>query len=123
QGHQFCGTACHAYPPAETFPRSAWRGEVKQAYDFFANSRLQIDFPSQESVALYYERRAPAELPLLKNEKPARELPLSFKRKDFSIPGEPRHPGVSNVNLVHLFDERRLDVLVCDMRLGQILAL
>ena len=23
--HEFCG-ACHAYPPPETFPRSAWRG-------------------------------------------------------------------------------------------------
>jgi hypothetical protein len=30
---------------------------------------------------------------------------------------------VSNVNLVHLFDERRLDVLVCEMRAGQVLVL
>jgi hypothetical protein len=123
QVHQFCGTACHAYPPAETFPRSAWRREVKQAYDFFRNSDLTIDFPAQESVALYYERRAPAELPLLKQEKMTRSLPVSFRRKDYRIPGEPSHPAVSNVNLGHLFDERRLDVLACEMRLGQVLAL
>jgi hypothetical protein len=30
---------------------------------------------------------------------------------------------VSNVNLVHLLDERRLDVLACEMRLGQVLVL
>jgi hypothetical protein len=123
QVRRFCGMACHAYPPAETFPRSAWRREVKQAYDFFRNSKLAIDFPSQESVALYYESRAPVELPFVEHTKPARPLPVSFKRKDYRMPAEPLHPAVSNVNLVHLFDPRRLDVLVCEMRLGQVLVL
>jgi hypothetical protein len=123
QVHQFCGAACHSYPPAEAFPRSAWRREVKQAYDFFRNSKLQIDFPSQESVALYYERRAPEDWPLLKHEKPAREPPVSFRRKDVRGPEESIPPAISNVNLVHLFDERRLDILACEMRLGQILVL
>src|SRR5260370_41694996 len=50
QVHQFCGS-CHLYPPPDTLPRSAWRREVKQAYDFFAKSSLlQKDFPSLESV-------------------------------------------------------------------------
>src|SRR5262249_42056552 len=31
--HRLCG-ACHAYPPPDTFPRSSWRKEVKQGYDF-----------------------------------------------------------------------------------------
>src|SRR5207249_4770144 len=77
-------------------------------------------YPSQESVALYYERRAPEDWPLLKNEKPTHDVPVSFRRKDYRGPGEPIVPAVSNVNLVHLFDKRRLDLLVCDMRLGQI---
>jgi hypothetical protein len=123
QVHQFCGTACHAYPPAETFPRGLWRREVQQAYDFFRDSRLQIDFPSQESVALYYENRAPEELPLLKFDKPAREPAAALKRRDFRLAGATGQPAVSNVNLVHLFDERRLDVLVCEARLGQIMVL
>src|SRR5262249_34595884 len=123
QVHQFCGAACHAYPPADTFPSALWRREIKQAYDFFRDSKLQIDFPSQETVALYYESRAPEELPLLKQEKPARELPATFRRKDYGLPGARECPGVSNVNLVHLFDERRLDLLVCEMRVGQVLAL
>src|SRR5438309_583222 len=40
QVHQFCG-ACHAYPPPDSFPRSAWRKQVRQGYDFFRDSRLQ----------------------------------------------------------------------------------
>jgi hypothetical protein len=123
QVHNFCGTACHAYPPADTFPRSAWRREVKQAYDFFRDSRLRFDFPSQESVALYYEKRAPESLPLAKLEKSKRDLPIRLERKDYRIPQHALTAAVSNINLVHLFDERRLDVLVCDMRLGQVLAL
>ncbi len=144
QVRRFCGVACHAYPPAKTFPRSAWRWEVKQAYDFFRNSNLISDFPSQESVALYYEKRAPEELPLLKTPtlpspklgegkripspklgegRVGAPLPVSLRRKDYRLPGESPHPAVSNVNLVHLFDERRLDVLACEMRSGQVLAL
>jgi hypothetical protein len=123
QVRRFCGAACHSYPPPDSFPRSAWRREVKQAYDFFRNSDLQIDFPSQEAVARYYESRAPEEWPLLKPEKPGRDSPVSFRRKDFRGAAESAPPAVSNVNLVHLFDERRLDVLACEMRLGQVLAL
>jgi hypothetical protein len=124
QVHQFCGTACHAYPPPDTFPRSAWRREVKQAYDLFADSNLpSTDFPSQESVALYYERRAPEELPLLKQTKPTREPSASFRRKGYRLPDETIAPAVSHVNLVRLFDPKRLDILACEMRRGRVLAL
>jgi hypothetical protein len=123
QVHQFCGAVCHAYPPADTFPRWAWRVEVKQAYEFFLNSKLQIDFPSQESVARYYEKRAPEAFSPLKFDKPPRPYPVSFRKKEFSYPGKPAAPAISNLDLVHLFDDRRLDVLICDMRLGQVLVL
>ena len=33
QVHSVCAT-CHAYPPPESFPRSAWRKEVKQGFEF-----------------------------------------------------------------------------------------
>jgi hypothetical protein len=99
-----------------------WRREIKLAYDFFRGSKLQIDFPSQEAVALYYESRAPGELPLLKQEKAPHELPIRFQRQTY-LPTEPGDPAISNVNLVRLFDPRRLDILACEMRLGQVLAL
>ncbi len=123
QVRQFCGKACHAFPPPETFPRSAWRREIKQAYDFFRDSGLQMDFPSQESVALYYENRAPEELLRLSHEKPTHQLPVSLRHKDFRLPGPPSPPAISHVNLVHLFDARRLDILVCEMHQGRVLAL
>ncbi len=121
--HQFCGGPCHAYPPPDAFPRAAWRREIRQAYEFFRNSDLQTDFLSQEGVALYYERRAPDEWQLAKPDKPGRDPPVSFRRTDYRGPSASLPPAVSNVNLVHLFDERRLGVLACDMRLGQVLVL
>lgn len=123
QVRQFCGTACHPYPPPDSFPRSAWRREVQQAYELFGGSKLQSDFPSLESVALYYENRAPEKLKELKFAPPAKPPSVSLRRKDFRLPDYDGPPAVSNINLVHLFDERRLDILVCEMRLGRILVL
>src|SRR5262249_19343422 len=123
QVHQFCGS-CHLYPPPNTFPRSAWRREVKQAYDFFAkSSSLQPDFPSLESVALYYENRAPQTLPILARTASSRSPPTQFERRGFRVPAALGSPGISHVNLVHLFNDRRLDVLVCDAIHDQILVL
>src|SRR5713101_9595848 len=43
QVHRFCGY-CHAYPPPDTFPRSAWRMETLRGYRFF--DQLLLDKPS-----------------------------------------------------------------------------
>lgn len=120
QVHAFCG-ACHAYPPADSFPRSAWRREVKQAFDFFRDSKLRTDFPSLESVVRYYEARAPEALPPLARPQPAAPPPVSFRREGLRLPGQVPHSAVANVQLVHLFDERKLDLLVCDMRADRVL--
>jgi hypothetical protein len=122
QVHQLCG-ACHAYPPADSFPKSAWRREVKQAYDFLRGSSLRLDYPPLESVALYYENRAPEALPPLPAFPAAGEPPVHFRASGHRIPGPATKPGVTNVNLVHLFDPHKLDVLVCDTHAGQVLAL
>ena len=82
QVHSLCG-ACHAYPPPEAFPRSAWRKEVKQGYDFLRHSTLAGPYPSQESVVRYYETRAPLELPLPRVENAPGEVPLRFNRQGF----------------------------------------
>src|SRR6266404_3072470 len=62
QVHQFCG-GCHAYPPAETFPRSAWKEEVERGYRFFRDSNLPLVPPPIDQVIRYYEVRAPEQLP------------------------------------------------------------
>jgi hypothetical protein len=120
---QFCGRACHTYPPPESFPRSTWRREIKQAYDFFRQSELQGAFPSQESVALYYEHRAPEVFPFVKRPKADHPPSASWRRTDHPLTGEATVPAISHVNLVHLYDNQRLDVLACEMRQGQVLAL
>jgi hypothetical protein len=112
--HDLCG-ACHAYPPADTFPRSAWRREVMQGFDFFRDSALRMDYPSLESVVAYYEKRAPEELPRIPSGLET-QPPFPFRQAGYRLPGELPFPGIANVNLVHLFDKRRLDILVCDVR-------
>jgi hypothetical protein len=116
----FCG-ACHATPPPDIFPRSAWRKQVKQGYDFFRDSNLPLDQPSIESVARYYENRAPMELPALDRGLTSDRLPVQFERIGVRLPGPRPHPSVTNVNLVHLSDPRKLDVLVCDARRNEVL--
>src|SRR5439155_22297105 len=60
--HRLCA-ACHAYPPPDTFPRSAWRREVKQGYDFFHDDpSYRFDYPPLDAVVRYYEKRAPQTL-------------------------------------------------------------
>jgi hypothetical protein len=122
QVHRLC-TACHAYPPPDSFPRAAWRREVKQAYDFLRGSPLRTDYPPLESVALYYENRAPAELAALPRPAAAGPDPVRWHRRGLRPPRAMPYPGVTNVNLVHLSDPQKLDALVCDAWSGQVLAL
>jgi hypothetical protein len=128
QVHALCGK-CHAYPPADSFPKSAWRREVKGGYDFFRDSKLQLDYPSLESVVQYYEKRAPEELPPNDSHISFDPAPVRFQQRGFALPSSRSPTGasggaaVTNVNVGHLFDKKKLDILVCDMRPGRILAL
>src|SRR5437899_8688380 len=57
QVHAFCGTACHPYPPADSFPRKYWRAEVERGFRFFERSGLPLKAPPIESVVRYYEEQ------------------------------------------------------------------
>src|SRR5260370_494322 len=115
----FC-SACHVYPPPESFPRSAWKDEVERGYRFFAESGLKRTAPPIEEVIRYFEDQAPDELPAAIFQNAKTPPPASFERVAVAaLPGQA--PAIANVNLVHLFDERRLDVLACDMRRGEVL--
>src|SRR5262249_43391219 len=121
QVHQLCAT-CHAYPPPDTFPRRAWRQELKQAYNFFHDSALRFDYPGLESVARYYEARAPEELPPPPREPHVGGGPVRASAPSYGPPGRAGIPGVTNVNLVDLFGGRGRDVLVCDAHRDEVLA-
>ena len=121
----FCG-ACHANPPADTFPREHWKYEIERMYMFYAQSGRPLMPPPIEEVVKYYEERAPLALPPLVIHPSDRPLPVTFSRTDYpTFAGPPKvsPPYISNVNLVHLFDPKRLDVLACEMHGGAIMVL
>jgi tetratricopeptide (TPR) repeat protein len=119
--HRLCA-ACHAYPPPETMPRSAWRKEVKQGYDLLRGSALAGDFPALESVALYYEHRAPDRLP--QSEQPATTVtpPVKFERRGIGwMPNVPPYPSVANAQLTRVFGNSNQQLLLCESRLNALL--
>ena len=116
----FC-SSCHLYPSPEIFPRSAWKEEIERAYRFFAESGQTQSPPQIEDAIRYYEEAAPLELPAAVVEPATTPLPVAFEKTPVAALPAPALPAISNVNLVHLFDDRRLDVLACDMRRGEVL--
>jgi FG-GAP-like repeat len=118
----FC-SQCHAYPQPEILPRAAWKAEIEQAFQFFKESNRNTQAPAIGDVIRHYEEGAPVELPLPVLARAASPLPVSFQRIQCPALAEAPAPAISNVNLVHLFDERRLDVLACDMHAGLVMTL
>jgi tetratricopeptide (TPR) repeat protein len=114
--------ACHAYPPPETFPRAAWRKEVKQGYEFLRASILTRDFPPLENVVRYYEQRAPERLPATEQPPTRTRLPVKFaKRGTGWIANLRPFPGVANISLDQLFSSDKQELLLCDTRLDRVL--
>jgi hypothetical protein len=114
--------ACHAYPEPETLPRSVWRKEVKQGFDFLRDSALADAYPALESVVLYYERRAPEQLPSIVQPLAKSEFPVQFEKRGTGWPPNvPLQPGVANANLAPLFGNSNLDLLLCETRLNALL--
>jgi hypothetical protein len=74
-------------------------------------------------VIAYYQRRAPEALPVLRREKSTGECPVRFDRIGYRTSEGRTPPALSNVRFVHLSDERKLDVVACDMVSGRVLLL
>jgi len=122
QVEQTCGT-CHAYPPPELFPKSRWPHEVDRGFKFLREGSVPAETPSFASMVAYYQRRAPESLPVLEQTVPPSEGPVRFERTGFRPSRVLALPGVANVRFVHLTDERKLDVLACDMMNGKVFLL
>jgi hypothetical protein len=116
-------SACHAFPPPDTFPKRAWDYEVEQAYRFIGQANMPLAPPLFDDVVKYFEARAPEELPPAIWHNAAGPPPVAFERRSFQAPPHKESPAISNVKLVHLFDKDRLDVLACDMRRGRVMVL
>jgi FG-GAP-like repeat len=121
----FCGS-CHELPPADIFPRSAWKELVERMYLAFTDSGRPLQPPPIEEVVDHFERNAPLHLPVADIRRADHPLPVRFARRDYPVfqgLANSSTPHISNVNLVHLFDPKRLDVLACEMHDGALLLL
>jgi hypothetical protein len=125
----FCGAACHAYPPPDTFPREHWRMEVERAYGFFERSGMAMTPPRMADVIRYYQERAPEDFPPLKAQYAREPLPIRLERGKVPPVG-PVRAMISHVQAVRLprgvsTPEQRatapLELLACDMQGGRIL--
>jgi hypothetical protein len=130
QVHNFCGSSCHGYPPADSFPRKHWRTEVERGYRFFDQSGLALDPPKLAHVIRYYEDRAPEDYPAATIVPASRPLSVRFDTASYPSPGG--QPMISHVRAVKLYapstpvDARAKEpftLLACDMAGGRVLAL
>jgi hypothetical protein len=117
----FCG-ACHAFPPPDCLPRRSWKHVVDLGYMMATQQGMKLAPPARAAVTRFFEERAPEELPPPPRRALSASPPVRFEVEPHAVPGLVPHPAVANVNLVHLFDARRPDILVCDMRHGRVLA-
>jgi hypothetical protein len=121
--HRICGD-CHAYPPPETLPRSAWRKEVRQGYDFLRqDAKPGGALPPLEAVVQYYERRAPASLEIPRPEPATQSPPVTLTRRSIPPAQGAREVGITHVSLAPLGHPLRPELLVCDALAQQVLAL
>jgi hypothetical protein len=123
QVHHFCG-GCHAYPPAETFPKQHWQHEVESGYRFYSNAGKQLGQPPKiDDVLKYYVARAPEELPPIQAAAAPHPLPVRLEPIQLPGPALPEAYAISHLNIVRLFDAKRPDLLACDMRNNVVMAL
>ncbi len=127
-----CGTTCHAYPPPEILPRSAWPDTVARMTLFregkseplTARGTLagKVVLPEDMERALaFYVSRAPVRLPLAAAwPEPDPKGPEFVKRvmAPLNLKGA---PAISNVRLLDLDGDGALEVVATDMRHGLVL--
>ena len=125
-----CGV-CHALPPPDVLPRSAWRDEVVRMM-YIREGRLPpvraaqlaaVQLPPDLQQALdYYLARAPERLAAPEPWPDPSESPVQFERKTMTMPDMPGTPAVSNVRIIDadaLKDGGKgLALLGTDMRQG-----
>jgi hypothetical protein len=127
QARVTCG-GCHAFPPPDILPRSAWRDAFVRMH-FLREQRLppigppgtlsRVQLPSDmEAVLPYFLSRAPVRLPPPDSWPNPTASPLAFTRHTMAMPKMPDTPAVASLRLVDIDGDKRLDLLGTDMRQG-----
>jgi hypothetical protein len=120
---------CHAFPTPDILPRAVWRDEFERMMYFRENKQpssvpasrfnrtVQLP-PDMEQALAFFINRAPERLAAPEVWPDPGESPVSFARTTLSMPDMPDTPAVSNVQLVDLDGDKRVDILATDMREG-----
>jgi hypothetical protein len=119
---QFC-SHCHLFPPPDTLPRAFWAEKVRSMYAIAKGDAESAPaaFPPLEDAIDFYERRAPEALRPIDTTAGQGPGPLRLASWPLKLQGFAPYPGVSNVRFAHLFDDERLDLVICEMRYGLVL--
>jgi hypothetical protein len=115
-----CG-ACHASPSPELFPKAIWPQEVERGFRFLERGEVPPGTPPFGSVVGYFQRRAPESLPAIQRSGRPGRGPVRFEAVGYRPARGVSSPGIAHVGFARLSDERKLDVVACDMVHGEVL--
>lgn len=121
---EFC-SSCHQLPDPGILPRDRWKSKVELMYALVGATKDKPPkgLPPLAEAIEHFASRAPEKLPPLPTTVDAGPGPLQLDRLPLKMQDQPPFPGTANVHFVHLYDDTRFDLLVCEMRFGMVLAL
>ena len=118
---QFCST-CHRFPPPETLPARYWQKTIDRMYQIVDEEQPcppEVR-PSVEETLDFYTSRAPYQFTTsvpLGLDSPS---PVAFRRRSLNVKELGQQPAVSTAEFVHLLDDDRAELLICDLRYGAV---
>jgi len=121
-------TPCHKLPPPDILPRSAWRDEMVRMMliqegvpePAGATSFLPLS-PDWLRLWRYYDGKAPEKLPEPEPWPEVSRQPVPFEKRIVPGAAAPGAIAISNVRLVDVDGDKRLDVVASEMRTGPVL--
>ena len=121
-------TICHKLPPPDILPRSAWRDEMVRMMliqegvpePAGATSFLPLS-PDWLRLWRYYDAKAPEKLPDPEPWPAVSREPVPFEKREVSGAAATGAIAISNVRLVDVDGDKRLDLIASEMRTGPVL--
>ena len=116
---KFCGT-CHRLPPPDCEPRSLWPQRIDQMYAIAERDQKwpKTEIPRIGDVVRYYTSNAPEQLQLAPSAMGSPPSRLAMTAHSLAFEAFPNQPLVSNVKFVQLFNDKSVQLLVCEMYHG-----
>jgi hypothetical protein len=112
-------------PLAENYPRDAWHGKVRRAYEFYARSgRNDLHPPPIHRTVAYYRSLAPQQIVLPQPPEAQTQPGVTFIPQPFALEqGTDVPPGIANLRWTDLQQDGHPVLLICDMQRGYVSAL